>query len=301
MVTNNLSLPLLAAYLPIYLIYLSTLCFLCLYSLSSVFFFKLLQSNSGQGLQKTSDACTTDENVIAHRTTININQSQSQDIYINGTLDTAIRDDSVELRSNVVEIDDSNVNFNQNREQWQRRANSQSHIKVTHTLKTNRLSETWVQRQNHTPDLVMDLPLVGNSSPKETTKKSISVSANLCSDNSEDDSVSVKSLESPTGPESPDMTTAAERFAKQNQCTLKKNTKIHGESSGSVELTKPISDLVAISSPVTERRYNTLQDNAGSTTTTFKPQVKAKPPVLKKPVFSVPLQDVLRKDQSDLT
>lgn len=291
--------------------------FLCLYSLSS-FFFKLLQSKSSQGQQKTADVslepCTTDENVISHRTTININQSQSQNIFVNGAQDATNRDDGltlnsiVELRGNAAtaaEIDDSNVNFSQNREQWQRRANSQSHIKVTNTLKCNRYSETWVQRQNHTPDLVMDLPLVGNSSPKETAKKSISISANLYSDSSEDDSVSVKSLESPTGPESPDMTTAAERFAKQNQCTLKKNTKIHSESSGSVEVTKPISDLVAISSPLTERKYNTVPDSAGSTTTTFKPQVKAKPPVLKKPVFSVSLpatpQEALRKDQPDLT
>lgn len=282
-----------------------------------LFFFELLQSKSSQGQQKTADVslepCTTDENVISHRTTININQSQSQNIFVNGAQDATNRDDGltlnsiVELRGNAAtaEIDDSNVNFSQNREQWQRRANSQSHIKVSNTLKSNRYSETWVPRQNHTPDLVMDLPLVGNSSPKETAKKSISISANLYSDSSEDDSVSVKSLESPTGPESPDMTTAAERFAKQNQCTLKKNTKIHSESSGSVEVTKPISDLVAISSPLTERKYNTVPDSAGSTTTTFKPQVKAKPPVLKKPVFSVSLpatpQEALRKDQPDLT
>lgn len=138
---------------------------------------------------------------------------------------------------------------------------------------------------------------MGGSSPKETTKKCISVSANLYPDSSEEDSASVKSLESPTGPESPDMQTAAERFAKQNQCTLKKNTKIHGE----VEVAR--SDLVAVSSPMAERKCNT--EGAGSTTTTFKPQVRAKPPVLKKPVFSVTLpaaqQEVLRKDQPDLT
>lgn len=283
----------------------SSYCLLLIFlslQLTLFFFFKLLQNKSGQGPQSL-EPCATDESVISHRTTININQSQSQNIFVNGAQDTTNRDDTVEFRNNTAEIDDSNVNFNQNREQWQRRANSQSHTKV---LKSSRHSDTWVQRQNHTPDLVMDLPLVGSSSPKEITKKSISVSANLYSDSSEDDSVSVKSLESPTGPESPDMTTAAERFAKQNQCTLKKNTKIQSEcSSGSMEVTKQISDLVAISSPITERKYNTLPDSAGSTTTTFKPQVKAKPPVLKKPVFSVPLpatpQDALRKDENDLT
>lgn len=284
---------------------ISSYCFLLLFYLYSLpcFFFKLLQSKSGQGPQSL-EPCATDESVISHRTTININQSQSQNIFVNGgAQDTPNTDDAVEFRNNTAEIDDSNVNFNQNREQWQRRANSHAHTKL---LKSNRHSETWVQRQNHTPDLVMDLPLVGSSSPKEITKKSISVLANLYSDRSEDDTVSVKSLESPTGPESPDMTTAAERFAKQNQCTLKKNTKIQSDSSGgSMEVTKQISDLVAISSPMTERKYNTLPDSAGSTTTTFKPQVKAKPPVLKKPVFSVPLpatpQEALRKDENDLT
>lgn len=262
----------------------------------------LLQSGQDSPNPTEVSLESADENV-SHRTTININQSQSHNIFVNST-----PDDELALSSSVgstAEIDDSNVNFNKNREQWQRRASSQSHIKVSQTLKSNRHSETWVQRQNHTPDLVMDLPLIGNSSPKEVAKKSISVSENLYSDSSEDESVSVQSLESPTGPESPDMTTAAERFAKQNQCTLKKNTKILSESSDSINVTKPFSDLVAISSPMTERKYSTLPDNAGSTTTTFKPQVKVKPPVLKKPVFSVPLpaapQEVLRKDQPDLT
>lgn len=262
----------------------------------------LLQSGQDSPNPTEVSLESADENV-SHRTTININQSQSHNIFVNST-----PGDELTLSSSVgstAEIDNSNVNFNKNREQWQRRASSQSHIKVSQALKSNRHSETWVQRQNHTPDLVMDLPLIGNSSPKEVEKKSISVSENLYSDSSEDESVSVQSLESPTGPESPDMTTAAERFAKQNQCTLKKNTKILSESSDSINVTKPFSDLVAISSPMTERKYSTLPDNAGSTTTTFKPQVKVKPPVLKKPVFSVPLpaapQEVLRKDQPDLT
>lgn len=300
----------------------------------------MLQTTNGHSQQNYSDispdSCinnnTHDEAVISHCTTININQSQS--ISINGSsimmnnnaaevhniitetsavidsLDSLKLDEdglflnSFEGKEQAPEIDDSNVNFNQNREQWQRRASSQTHIKVPHMLKMNRRSETWLQRQNHTPDLVMDLPLVGSSSPKETTKMPVSGSTDLYSDDADDDSVSVKSVESPTGPESPDMTTAAERFAKQNQCTLKKNTKIHNETGSCTVISRPISDLVAISSPVGERKYNTLPESASSTTT-FKPVLKSKPPVLKKPVFSVALstapQEILQNDQSDVT
>ncbi|KAK9758819.1 Variant SH3 domain [Popillia japonica] len=289
----------------------------------------------------TTEFRSNEESIIAHRTTINVNQSSQQNILINGStvslnccpkthLDSNNASDlheDVDVESmdalecvkgdkgeNVdqIDIDESNVNFSLNREQWQRRANSQSNIVIPQTLKANvaanRGSETWIQRQNHTPDLVMDLPLsVGHSSPKETTKKSISVSANLYVDNSsygEDDSCSIKTLVESVGPESPDMTTAAERFAKQNQCTLKKNIKVHIDSTGKTELTKPISaDLVAITSPTPERKYASVTN---ASTTTFKPQIKAKPPVLKKPVFSgIPLPAPvvptdIRKDASDL-
>ncbi|GJQ67390.1 hypothetical protein Trydic_g5085 [Trypoxylus dichotomus] len=278
-----------------------------------------------------------EDSIIGHRTMINVNQSLQQNIIINGSslslnccqkahLDTNILNvnsemDADNLESSIIDskrdkgnqeptdIDESNVNFSLNREQWQRRANSQSHIKIPHTLKTaiaNRSSESWIQRQNHTPDLVMDLPLlVGNSSPKETSKKSISISSNLYADNSssEEETCTVK-LPEITGPESPDMTTAAERFAKQNQCTLKKNIKVHIDATGKTELTKPIAaDLVAITSPTPDRKYASVTN---ASTTTFKPQIKAKPPVLKKPVFSgiplpTPIPTDVRKDTGDLS
>lgn len=125
----------------------------------------------------------------------------------------------------------------------------------------------------------MDLPLVGNSSP--IAKKSASITGNLNSDASPEDAPA-KSAETPPGPESPDMQTAAERFAKQNQCTLKKNTKLHIDS---CEMA-PEADVIAITSPMPERKYATIGSTA--TTTTFKPQFKSKPPVLKKPAFPVP-------------
>lgn len=192
----------------------------------------------------------------------------------------------------ISEIDESNVNFSLNKEQWQRRANSQNH---NASMKQNRHSEPYLQRQSHTPDLVMDLPLIGNCSPQETKKKSISVSANLSCDNfDETDTVSLKSIESPTDPDSPEMTTAAETFAKQNQCTLKKNTKLTDTTTILTESKK--SDYIAITSPSTERKCNQIVNSA---TSTFKPQLKTKPPLLKKPVFSVNLNSSVRKDQDD--
>ncbi|XP_044741515.1 SLIT-ROBO Rho GTPase-activating protein 1-like isoform X2 [Chrysoperla carnea] len=160
-----------------------------------------------------------------------------------------------------------NVSFSQNRELWQKRASSQS---VQSQKNINRHStESW-KHPKHTPDLVMDLPLTGgNSSPKDSTKKILSNSMQSLSDLDDtttttttttlrsiscgvSDSLDTSPL--PTtqapqlGPESPDMSTAAERFAKQNQCTLKKNTKLHQDANEMVQ-TINISETRASPSP----------------------------------------------------
>lgn len=207
------------------------------------------------------------------------------------TLNTSESLDSSQLSPEPAEIDESNVDFSLNKEQWQRRAKSQVNP-GSNSVKQNRHSEPYLQRQSHTPDLVMDLPLVGNCSPQETKKKSISVSANLSGDCLEE-GVSVKTSESPTDPDSPEMTTAAETFAKQNQCTLKKNTKL---SDATIFSDSKKSDYIAITSPAAERKSSALVNNTPST---FKPQLKSKPPLLKKPVFTVNLNNSARKDQDD--
>lgn len=76
------------------------------------------------------------------------------------------------------------------------------------------------QRPKHTPDLVMDLPpsLPLSSSPKEGD----SLVDPASRQRHESDSSSGSSNSSSPG--SPDMTTAAETFAMQNQSTLKKST-----------------------------------------------------------------------------
>lgn len=81
------------------------------------------------------------------------------------------------------------------------------------------------------PDLVMDLPADGCGG--------------------------VQAVPVQSEPDSPDMGTAAERFAKQNQCTLKKYSKPAGQPLGKPELPPKSS----------------------------KPPIKAKPQIFKKPVF----------------
>lgn len=217
------------------------------------------------------ETITSDDAVTSHQTIALIQNESSVHCTTADNIDIAIKD--------AADVDISNVNFNKNREQWQRRASSQSNIKVIPlTPKPQRHSEAWIQRPNHTPDLVMDLPLVSTSSPKETTKKSISVTANLSDAFATND----KFVESPPGLESPDMQTAAETFAKQNQCTLKKNTKVSTDSSVNNE-----SHLVVV---------ETQKASAD------KPQVKTKPQVLKKPVFPIAAsEETNAKDQPEFS
>lgn len=77
-------------------------------------------------------------------------------------------------------------------------------------------------RQKHTPDLVMDLPpsLPLSSSPKEDGQD---VSQRQRHESDSSSSSSSSNSSSSPSPNSPEMTTAAETFAMQNQSTLKKS------------------------------------------------------------------------------
>lgn len=209
--------------------------------------------------------------------------------------------------------------FSANRELWQRRATSQTQLNppVPPNNKIYRTSQEFREmRQKHTPDLVMDLPL----SAQDASKKSASSSSLSSSD--EETPVQPSRAEaatSPTGgPESPDMSTAAERFAKQNQCTLKKNTKtnpsesqsklkrtvdtdnepeqeseemVRSASSNQIssESSMPLrSPLPPRSTPKIVAKFADMHLTGGSQVSTFKPQVKVKPTILRKPVLPFP-------------
>lgn len=240
------------------------------------------------------------------------------------------------------EEDDSQeekTTFSANRELWQRRATSQTHLiptatPQTTTAKSFRSSQEFREmRQKHTPDLVMDLPL----SAQDVINNKSASSNSLSSSDEETvlpltaSSRSIDVNKSPTtivGPESPDMSTAAERFAKQNQCTLKKNTKTCSESGANTKLKRLETELLdtagetdavepqivrstsnneisptsndcqslrsplpARSTPKIAAKFADMRLTGGSQSTTqqqqqsssFKPQVKVKPTILRKP------------------
>lgn len=151
-------------------------------------------------------------------------------------------------------------------------------------------------RQKQTPDLVLDLPLrlsPGCNSTKDCDTGVPSVDKDEGSHSS-----------SPTGPESPDMTTAAERFAKQNQCTLKKNTKasqslgspLDGKAinahhsprhSKSVDCQSEKDTMKSVDgAPISNKPEATPSPNVGNEkkpcVSSFKPPIKAKPHILNK-------------------
>lgn len=126
----------------------------------------------------------------------------------------------------------ANLNvFKQNRELWEKRTEMQS----THSLTAPRI----LTRNRIAPDLVMDLPVSNNDRAVNRSRESLDSSDEATSDatssqtkisngngGGNDAVVNSKSIE--------DMTTA-ERFATQNQCTLKKNERFSAGASSNSE------------------------------------------------------------------
>ena len=237
---------------------------------------------------------------------------------------------SLQINSSCSQDDElqEQTTFSANRELWQRRATSQTQLTppVPPTPKSIRSSQEFREmRQKHTPDLVMDLPL----SAQDTNKKSAS-SNSLSSSDEEAPIQTSRALEtakspSTVGPESPDMSTAAERFAKQNQCTLKKNTKSSNETGTTTKLKRLETDIepdtdtepeivrstsnteissstenMPLRSPLPSRstpkiaaKFADMRLTGGSQqqqqVSSFKPQVKIKPTILRKPVKPFPV------------
>lgn len=219
------------------------------------------------------------------------------------------------LQGNIISPQDENfqeyTTFSANRELWQRRATSQTRLNPPITPKSFRASQEFREmRHKHTPDLVMDLPL----SDQDFGKKSSSlISLSSSDEETPKQPVRTEAVTSPTGDlESPDMSTAAERFAKQNQCTLKKNTKAsledtkfkrmeRTEAESEVEATvisrcnsaDQIAEMIPIRSPVPKRatpkiaaKFADMHLTGGSQVHVgLKPPVKVKPTILQKPIL----------------
>ncbi|XP_070151056.1 SLIT-ROBO Rho GTPase-activating protein 1 isoform X1 [Polyergus mexicanus] len=250
------------------------------------------------------------------------------------------------------------TNFSANRELWQRRATSQTQLMNTTVVPPTPKSSSYSRvsqefremRQKHTPDLVMDLPLsaqdpvgkksASSSSLSSSDDETMMMPPSLLPQQQQAPPSRAEAATSPTGgPESPDMSTAAERFAKQNQCTLKKNTKTantaeignklkrietaeqhdgtgvvvvidtedneiirsassnqiavdggngggEGGGGGGVPLRSP---LPPRSTPKIVAKFADMHLTGGSqVVSSFKPQVKVKPTILRKPVIPFP-------------
>ncbi|XP_077265153.1 SLIT-ROBO Rho GTPase-activating protein 1 isoform X2 [Temnothorax americanus] len=245
------------------------------------------------------------------------------------------------------------TNFSANRELWQRRATSQTQPSSKSSSYSRTSQEFREMRQKHTPDLVMDLPLsaqdpVGkksaSSSSLSSSDEETMVPSSLLAPQQQTPPSRAEAATSPTGgPESPDMSTAAERFAKQNQCTLKKNTKtgnsenatpagsnklkrietaehdgtgvvvvdaendeiVRSASSNQIAVAVAVdgegggggsgagmplrSPLPPRSTPKIVAKFADMHLTGGSqVVSSFKPQVKVKPTILRKPVLPFP-------------
>lgn len=109
--------------------------------------------------------------------------------------------------------------FVRRRDLWEKRTSITSTPPATATVPAAAASAQL--RPKHTPDLVMDLPpsLPLSSSPKEGDSL-----VDPAISRQRHESGSSSSSSNSSSPGSPDMTTAAETFAMQNQSTLKKST-----------------------------------------------------------------------------
>ncbi len=122
--------------------------------------------------------------------------------------------------------------FQQNREKWQKIAIGEGSSNDTKkaAAATQQQSNILTSRNRLQPDLVMDLPLTQDNTTPPLSSGSASASSSL---------QSLDKLQSQEN-EDPESMTLGEHFAKQNQCTLKKNEKFADSSPNSK---KPIAEV----------------------------------------------------------
>lgn len=112
--------------------------------------------------------------------------------------------------------------FQQNRELWEKRAELQSQQCLT----TPRI----LTRNRIAPDLVMDLPFANKDGVVHSSRESLNSGSDEIIGNDNRDTNNINNALESTSRPIEDMT-SAERFAAQNQCTLKKNERFSGGSS----------------------------------------------------------------------
>lgn len=159
----------------------------------------------------------------------------------------------------------ANLNlFQQNRELWEKRTEMQS----THSLTAPRI----LTRNRIAPDLVMDLPVSNKDRTVNRSRESLDssdetsndvIAASTSSTDAGSDVVNSKSIE--------DMT-SAERFATQNQCTLKKNERFSAGVSTNMDACEPHKEIDGKASS-----SNTQTVLSSRSSTHEKPKAEIKP------------------------
>jgi hypothetical protein len=175
-----------------------------------------------------------------------------------------------------------------------------------------------LQKQKQTPDLVMDLPILGTSPKSDSPQESPKILEPEQEEAGRGLVVTTVSTAPATGVEGGDMT-GAERFAESSQCTLKKNTPGGKQSLTDAETqtaeknntaNKGVkSEVVTITgvgsrTPKMTSKYSHFSslstDNTASSASveisSFKPQAKGRPTVKKKPALPCkPSPELYRK------
>lgn len=122
----------------------------------------------------------------------------------------------------------ANLNlFQQNRELWEKRTEMQS----THSLTAPRI----LTRNRIAPDLVMDLPISNKDCIVNRSRESLNSSDETSSDANSASTSATKSTSDIVNSKSIEDMTSAERFATQNQCTLKKNERFSTGTSNNTD------------------------------------------------------------------
>lgn len=137
---------------------------------------------------------------------------------------------SFSLTENCMEGSTSRNPFRQNRELWEKRSElqSQQFLTTPRILTRNRIA----------PDLVMDLPFSNKDGAVHSSRESLDsnegrtseMSSSIATESDDDERTESTNASDSNGKQGEDMT-SAERFAAQNQCTLKKNERFSGSAS----------------------------------------------------------------------
>lgn len=230
---------------------------------------------------------------------------------------------SIALGQNLSTNNSTSQIFHQNRELWEKRSepgatNQENAFSASRILSRNRIA----------PDLVMDLPSTKNDNSNSNSSSSLSLS-------SQEDELE-KVCEVGVHPaiernNAEETCTVADRFVDQNQCTLKKNEKFVTDPSKSNSADNLLGEVLHITETTTTGIENKMDSkspiptrntqkfvsqfadlhltggsqpsplsssDSGGSLSSFKPHVKTKPQILKKPLVLPPTTpEMARRNQ----